>query len=698
VEKAPSSEGQLLFLPALAGLLLSLLVNFRSYLIDFNLVPGDLGDSRLMVFTLEHWFSVFRGQESFYSLRMFHPDPLALAYADGLFLFGIPYSALRALGLDYFTSYQLLLVFLTAVGYIAWLALLRRGLRLRASIAVLGAILLTSLNALQVQADIGKLTAVHFFPLLIWLLWLSVEAKAGLSATLAAAGFAAGLGLLFFTSYYPAWFLFFTLILFAALAFLVEAFLLGPRIALSGFRRILGGRWQQLSLAVVVLLLSLAPFFATYAPLVASDASRQFSLVLEFTPTIQDVINVSPLNYIWSPVLRALAFDFRNREVQMGSPILVALLALITALALARRVHRQGWRDVSGRDRLLVLLAATALAIVVISVKVNEVSLWYLVYRVVPGASALRALGRILMIVDMIFIVLAICGLDDALSIMSSSRRVGAWYLTAGAAFIAAALVAEQVNAATFRLDKASQLSFMRRVRAPEAGCDAFYINHVAVDDLPIGYYQLDAIMIGMQLRIPTVNGYSGIEPHEAFRLAPMGVEYKYQILDWLQGRGATEGICELALRTSTFRPVDVAGEYEEARSGFQAELLGTFAELYEAAVDFLADGNSIMDLYPQYLQERGYLDASLGYETGPRYRWIQQRYWMGSHACGNKLCVGIGVVGRHADLSPVFERYGSRAKLVYFPDHNRLWDAESIADRTLGEALFIFPVDVLSK
>jgi hypothetical protein len=174
-----------------------------------------------------------------------------------------------------------------------------------------------------------------------------------------------------------------------------------------------------------------------------------------------------------------------------------------------------------------------------------------------------------------------------------------------------------------------------------------------------------------------------------------MGVEYKYQILDWLQGRGATEGICELDLRASTFRPVDVAGEYEEARSGFQAELLGTFAELYEAAVDFLADGNSIMDLYPQYLQERGYLDASFGYETGPRYRWIDDRYWIGPRACGKKQCVGIGILGRHADLTTIFERYGGRATMVYFPDRQQIWDARWVGDGTSGEALFIFPAEM---
>jgi hypothetical protein len=196
-------------------------------------------------------------------------------------------------------------------------------------------------------------------------------------------------------------------------------------------------------------------------------------------------------------------------------------------------------------------------------------------------------------------------------------------------------------------------------------------------------------MMIGMQLRLPTVNGYSGIEPHEAFRLAPRGVEYKYQILDWLQSRGATDVICELDLQASAFRPVDVVVEYEEARRGFRAELLGTFADLYKAAVDFVADGNAMVDLHPKYLQEHGYLDASLGYESGPRYRWIQDRYWIGHLACGNKQCVGIGVTGEFGELEPIVERFGPMAIRIYFPNPEVL----TIPPPTelTGEALLIF-------
>ena len=123
-----------------------------------------------MVFTLEHWLSAFKGQEPLLILNMFYPDKMALGYADGLFLFALPYAAFRVIGFDYFTSYQLLFICMTVLGYAAWLVLLRRALRLDIGFAVLGAVLLTCLNALQQQAQIGKLTAFNLYPVLIGLL------------------------------------------------------------------------------------------------------------------------------------------------------------------------------------------------------------------------------------------------------------------------------------------------------------------------------------------------------------------------------------------------------------------------------------------------------------------------------------------------------------------------------------------------
>lgn len=252
----------------LLGLLLTLSINYHSFYTDFNLVPGDRGDTWLVVFTLEHWFNVFSGREAFYALNMFYPDRLALAYADGLLLFALPYALFRLSGLDYFTSYQLLFVFMTAFGYATCLLLLRKALRLDLAFSILGAVLLTSLNSMQFQAEIGKLLGFYFYPALIGLLYVyaSTRNKSSWKASLSLACFATVLGLLFFTSYYPAWFFLFTLFLFGGVQFAAGSIRHGFGATLRTWVGFCRENWLQLLVSLGILIVSLIPFGRTYAP------------------------------------------------------------------------------------------------------------------------------------------------------------------------------------------------------------------------------------------------------------------------------------------------------------------------------------------------------------------------------------------------------------------------------------------------
>ena len=691
--RRPASTSALQSIAVVIGLIVSLWINFHWYWPNFNLAPGDRGDTRLVIFILEHWLRVLQGLEPFFRLQMFYPDPNALAYADGLFLFGLPYAGFRLLGLDYFSSYQWLLALLVMIGYAAWFAVLRRALRQQTGIAVLGAILLTCMNSLQFLAANGQLRGMMLYPLLIWLLWgfVGSQKKTNWKATLSLAGFAAGLGLLFFTSYYPAWFFLFTLVLFGLIA-LIAGILSDSRAAMTVVRGfIVHHKWQLLA-AVAAFGISLAPFLVTYAPLIRANSSRTFNLVLDFAPSLRDVVNVSSYNYVWARLLQSLGFDFGNSETQTGSPILILILFGIFLLRLIIRLRHAGWRQAYRKERMLALLSFTAIVLIAISIRVDGFSLWAVVYDAVPGASALRAIGRILILVDMIVIIAVTCGMDEILH--SDRARTGQQGMrsAAAAALLGAALIAEQVNAMPFRLNKAQELASMRSWQSPQVPCRAFFMSDAPPDDAPYGSLHMDAVMISMQLGIPTVNGYSGIEPHKAFGLAPRGIEYRYRVLDWLRVQGATEGICELDLADRTFRPVDVEREYALAQQGFRMELLDDYSALYAAITRFLRDGNSMANLYPQRLEEGGYLDAGFGYQTGTRYRWLGDRFWIGEKDCGNQKCFGIAVVGTFSEVKAILEQFGSQARRSLFPSPQTL-EADSVPpDDAEGELLLIFP------
>ncbi len=444
------TKSRLLGVAAIAGgLLLTLFINYHSYLADFNLVPGDQGDTRLVVFTLEHWFSALKGHEAALELNMFYPDKLALGYADGLFLFAIPYVGFRGLGLDYFTSYQLVLVVLTILGYGMYMRLLGTALKLDLFFAVIGSTLLTSLNSLQLQVDIGKLLAFHFWPALILLLcgYESSRGESRWPARLKLAGFSVLLGLLFFTSYYPAWYFVFTGVLFGLVYFVSTAGRWGLRAVVGRVLTFARTRKIDLAIALAVLIVALIPFWLTYAPLILANANRSFALVLDFSPTVRDIVNVSSQNYVWSPFLSGRHFNFGSREVQLGSPPLILLLFVILYALQFRGVVRNQFPQASS-EQFIFMLATTAIIIFALTVKVRGVSLWYAVYRLVPGASALRAAGRYFMVSDMIVAVAVVYGLNQFYrSLGERISRSGSILLNAGMALISVFLIAEQVNA-----------------------------------------------------------------------------------------------------------------------------------------------------------------------------------------------------------------------------------------------------------
>ncbi len=590
-----------------AGLLLTLLLNYHSFLTNFNLVPGDQGDTRLVVFTLEHWYSALKGQETPLQLNMFYPDKFALGYADALILFAVPYVALRDLGIDYFTSYQLVLVILTTFGYGMYLLLMRRALKLELAFAAIGSVLLTSLNSMQLQIDIGKLLAFYFWPALILLLfgYATLKPRGGWRNRLCLAGFSALLGLVFFTSYYPAWYFVFTLALFGLTCLIGASFQLGFRTVAARVLAFLRVRKSDLGIGLAVLVISLVPFGLTYTPLIFSNATRSYALVLDFTPSVRDIINVSPQNYVWSPLLAAMHFSFGNREVQLGTPLLVLLLfGVFYGVQLRAALRGQ---LLQACDQLILALGTTTIIILVLTVKFRGVSLWYVVYQLVPGASALRAEGRYLMAADMILVAVVIYSLDRLyrswVGRMSKPRTVG---LNVGGVLISAFLVAEQVNATAFRLDKAWQLSLMGSIQKPSSDCRAFFISNPTRLDMPIGYYQLDAMMIAMKFGIPTVNGYSGIGPDPVFAMVPSGIEYEYGILRWLRANGVEQGICELDYQSRSFTTVSVNAAYDRYLEAVRDQFLNTYTTLFEAVTGFIRQENDLTNLYPQYLEQHG--------------------------------------------------------------------------------------------
>jgi hypothetical protein len=581
---------------------------------------------------------------------------------------------------------------MTALGFLGWVWLLRRGLGVRLSFAVLGGVLLSSMNALQYQVDIGKLVGFHLYPWLLLLLATCFEVRRGVGRWEAAIGFSALLGLFFFTSYYPAWHFLFSLLLIGVLYGGMVVTALGLRDAGDRAGKFLQLHWPVIGTVIGVFALALLPFIITYASLIASDTSRSYVLVLSFTPRVPDLINVSRLNLVWGHLLEGIGYQFGSREAQMGSPVLVLMLFSIAAAMQAARLLRGGFRPTTGVERFVLVLSAAAIVIAVITVKYHDLSAWYVVYSLVPGASALRAEGRYLIVFDMLVIVVVTYSMDRLWGWVST--RLGTAKSLAVTTVLGAVLILEQANGVRFRLDKSEELAFMARFPEPPTLCKAFYAEGAARDEgQPLGYYELDAMMIAMRSGIPTINGYSGIAPADAFTITPAGAEYRYKVMDWLKSRGSTRGVCELNMQTASFAPVDVEAAYTTNLNIFAHENLTTLSTLLEAARRFEAEGNDLGNLYPQYLAEHGYLSSMVGDNSGSDRHRTQSGFWLGTRPCGQQLCIGVGVTGKYKEMGGILAAYGDDAARIFFPDPEPWSSGSTYASDARGDLLLLFRI-----
>jgi len=110
----------------LIGFIGTWLFHIPQFASRFDTFPGDRGDARLVTYLLEHWYQVFKGNDTWLSPNMFYPVKGVIAYADLLFGYSIPYSILRTFGLGMFEASEFTFILLNFLNYVVCFILLKK--------------------------------------------------------------------------------------------------------------------------------------------------------------------------------------------------------------------------------------------------------------------------------------------------------------------------------------------------------------------------------------------------------------------------------------------------------------------------------------------------------------------------------------------------------------------------------------------
>ncbi len=229
--------------------------------------------------------------------------------------------------------------------------------------------------------------------------------------------------------------------------------------------------------------------------------------------------------------------------------------ALVAApMSMAASAPR-GWRPTAG-----LLLRAMLIAVPFLTLFYTVDSLWLEYFRVIPGALAMRAIGRIVLIL----LIPAALGLSSLVELLAGRGWVVAAWLVPLMCLAEQGVTTETFDAAA---NRAKIMDLARRI---DHGRLAFYYH--PCDEQPFHIYQLDAMWASLATGVPTINGSTGYAPRDWFDFFFVDNDPDMEVEDvlarWEQARGLPpdriQWIGADCPRKNPGRPAGAPGESRE--------------------------------------------------------------------------------------------------------------------------------------
>ena len=167
------------------------------------------------------------------------------------------------------------------------------------------------------------------------------------------------------------------------------------------------------------------------------------------------------------------------------------------------------WRRSFPNRGLVVAGVGTAAVLALLGTRWGKnVSLWYLVHQLVPGANAFRAIGRVAFAAYLFGLIGGLVGLQSLVNDRIARPRSRTLVFV----FFAAAMMLEQVRPFPESFDK--RADFLDRVEllTPQLnGVDAAYVMYD--DTMPDYRHEIVAMWAATRTAVPVINGFSGTTP-----------------------------------------------------------------------------------------------------------------------------------------------------------------------------------------
>ncbi len=456
----------------------------------------DLGDTRLVNYFLEHGYQWMKSgmHESFWNPLFYYPHLNVAAYAEVLIGVGPFYWFWRWLGFSMDTSFQFWMMTMSTLDYVLCAFFLIHILNVGKISAFMGAFLF-AFGAARVSALCHQQLLPAFY--IIFSLWglcrLFVVPKRN-NVNWYFFMFFSGIVLQCYSGFYLAWFYVFSLVIAIVWVFFKNE-----------YRKLFFSFLKENRFHIIFYsffsMVALYPFLVHYGRTHIEIGDRSFSEVKSMLTGIRQWFYHGPDSWLYGWLSQLVFFrDFpMEHEKRMGVGFLTMIL-----FCLGLSEHRK-----HPLVHLSILVAVTWF-ICTTSLPYRK-SLWGILYPVVPGAGAIRAISRL----GIFFLIIEAIGIalwfDKKLK-GASQRRVG---LKVVVLFLFCVLEQGTSTLSYNKIYDRDRVAYLEKVvlqAKNETSCEAFYYSPIQ-GAKPNYVYQLDAMLVALRIKFPTLNGYTGSEP-----------------------------------------------------------------------------------------------------------------------------------------------------------------------------------------
>ena len=461
----------------------------------FSRIPGDLADSRLNNYFLEHGHLFFSGQLSqYWSAPFMYPEADVINRSDNL-LGTLPlYSVFRIIGWSRESAYQGWMILVFALNFLAAAYALKKSTGNLAIASVGAYIFAFSLAVTSSQINHSQVFPRFAVPLVIYWLYCFFRTQ----KTVYFAGTVFGIAFQFYAGIYLGF----------MLALCAMAYILIRIIWIKQFLNWIKTLGWKKTASVILLsllaLLSLLPLMYPYYQLSIASGGRPYDQALNSIPHISSYFFTGQGTLFWR-FLEDTALDVTNWWDQLLFPGGITIICFILFPIIAYRNRKEA----AAKESLYVYLSL--LLVLAFTIQYDHGSLYKLIFGI-PGFSSMRSVSRIIN-VELFLFAAIVCFVLYRFNTRLKNSKI---FLV----LVAFLTVADQYMSGE-NIGSYSKAESQARITAIKNKLVANNFENYKCfayipDDYSISIYNnIDAMLASQDLNIPTVNGYTADCPGE---------------------------------------------------------------------------------------------------------------------------------------------------------------------------------------